>query len=131
MKTLKVAYIEDNVDSRNLLGLLVKMLPLGEIVVDFHGYNNVQEFLNETTFDEDILFVDYLIPDMTGGQFLENYSNNFKPSALLVLLTAQSQEDLTTSFLAFMKTHKIEYVTKPLCNKEIKNLISTYTNKWL
>jgi signal transduction histidine kinase len=119
-KSLKVLYVEDHLETRELMADMFKNI-FGEVIVAEDG----EEGLNSFVSDVDIIFTDIMMPNINGIDMLTKIKD-IDPSIVTVVISAHSDTHY------FTKTIDIGvdgYLLKPISRKSLANSIERILEK--
>ncbi|MDR1098370.1 MAG: response regulator [Tannerella sp.] len=122
-KTEKVLVVDDECIARKLLCELVGQ-NLPEAKIDSTGSSLAAlKMINETFYD--LLFLDYEMPKMNGGELLEKISGKpYLPE--VVFISAYRDFDFAQKGIRY---GVIDYILKPIDNRQIREVIEKYKQK--
>ena len=115
-KPLKVLIVDDDKAIRDSMSRAIKSMELHVIAVE--DGNAALNIMAAEYFD--IVFLDYILPDMKGTQILERI-HELHPEAAVMMMTAYpAVEDAVLS----MKLGVVDYLVKPFRLEDVENHIS-------
>ena len=118
-----IAIVDDDMIIRELIKTV-----FSETAWDLHTFENGKEFLiAEKTTKFDLIFLDLMMPEVTGFQVLEYLKKQNKRLPIVVLSALSQKETITKAIGLGIKS----YMTKPLNpeglqNKAVEILSSTF-----
>lgn len=92
------------------------------------GFDYLSKILSENTFDKIIILLDINMPEMTGWEFLEEYSKlpERKTEVVIFILTSSvNQGDIDT---AAENNNVMGFMTKPLTSENAEKLFEVMAN---
>jgi diguanylate cyclase (GGDEF)-like protein len=119
-KTLKVLYVEDNVDASNALESLLKIFD--NIVLAYNGVDGLEKF---RTSSFDLVITDIRMPKMSGTEMIRNMReiNNAIP---VIVSTAHQEQEL---LMECIELGVNGYLLKPINHKKLTNAIHCVCGK--
>ncbi len=112
-KKLKAVIIDD--EEINLLLFEGYVKELGMDVILFDNPNDGLEYLKEN--DVDIVYVDYMMPDMNGVELIKEFRKIHKTTPVIMITSTSQDEALMLQALDVGAT---EFLTKPIKPFEFK-----------
>ena len=92
------------------------------------GFNYLSKILSENTFEKVIILLDINMPEMTGWEFLDEYSQlpERKTEVVIFILTSSvNQGDIDT---AAENNNVMGFMTKPLTSENAEKLFEVMAN---
>lgn len=122
---LNILILDDDEDITNIINLYIKK----------HGFNidifnNPIEALNEVNTKEqvyDLMFVDYMMPEMNGIEFTKAIkTNHLYNDSAIVMLTAKTDPDSVSEGISAGVLH---YLPKPIKKNLLESVVKSVTDQ--
>jgi len=118
---LKILVVEDNILNQKLAGFMLK-----DWNVDFDICSNGKLAVEKLkTKSYNLILMDIQMPEMNGYEATEYIRNHLKLSLPIIAMTAHALPGEREKCIGFGMT---DYISKPIKETDLKNLISTYIN---
>ncbi|MDE4191805.1 sensor histidine kinase [Phaeobacter gallaeciensis] len=125
---LDIMIVDDDEGDRKLVRRLLRA-PAGKR--SFREASNGQAALDYTDDNIDVIFLDYLLPGMSGLELLEHFSKTW-PKATIFLMTGQGDEEIAKSAILQGASDYIpkSIMTETALNRMIENGIKLSKMRW-